>query len=104
MSYVIIVVEFRKLVLAATYFAWRARASRHLFICCLLAGMAWCAFLHGLCFGVLQIEGAHSSDDWGGLAGFGIVAAFLPGIPVGLIIGAVIIFVRKKRAQRIASG
>jgi hypothetical protein len=103
LSYVIVLVELA-LVLAATILAWRVRSSRHLFKCCVVAGMSWCAFTHGFCFGVLQIEGAHPSDDWGSLAGFGIVAASVPGIPLGLIVGAVVVLVRKKWAQRIASG
>jgi hypothetical protein len=54
--------------------------------------------------GVLLVEGAHPSDDWGTLAGFGIVAAFLPGIPVGLIVAAVVFLVRRNRARRVVSG
>jgi hypothetical protein len=103
LRYVVVFVEL-VLVLAATYFVWRARSSRHLFVCCILAGMAWSAILHGFCFGVLRVEGAHSNDDWGSLAGFGIVAAFVPGVPVGLIVGAVVAFVRRNRARRVASG
>jgi hypothetical protein len=103
LRYLLVLVEL-VLVLAAMSFAWRARSSRYLFACCVLGGMAACAFLHGFCFGVLQVEGVHPSDDWGTLAGFGIVAAFLTGIPVGLIVGAVVFLVRRKRAERVAVG
>ena len=49
--------------------------------------MAWCAFLHGILFGVIQIEGPHPRGNAPLLLGTGMVAAILPGIPVGLIVG-----------------
>ena len=48
--------------------------------------MAWCAFLHGFLFGMIQIEGPHPGVGAPLLLGFGIVTAFLPGIPLGMVV------------------
>ena len=49
--------------------------------------MAWCAFLHGFLFGMIQIERPYPGVGAPLLLGFGIVIAFLPGIPLSMVVG-----------------
>jgi hypothetical protein len=77
----------------ATRVAWRLRRSGRfaLFLCGILLGMAWCPFLHGVFFGVLEVEGHHADPDLGLLLGFGLVAALLPGIPLGAVLSLALV-------------
>jgi hypothetical protein len=91
LEYLVVMVE-GLIALAATFWAWRCWRSSEadafrLLLGGLLAGMTWCAFFHGFLFGVVQTEGPHPGGNAPLLLGFGIVAAFLPGIPVGMIVG-----------------
>ena len=100
MEYLVVMVE-GLIALAATFWAWRCWRSSEadafrLGLCGLLAGMTWCAFLHGILFGVIQIEGPHPRGNAPLLLGTGIVAAILPGIPVGLIVGFVFYLSRRR--------
>ena len=58
--------------------------------------MARCAFLHGFLFGVIQIEGPHLGVGAPLLLEFGIVTAFLPGIPLGMVVGVVLYLLRRR--------
>jgi hypothetical protein len=90
LEYVVVMVE-GLIAVFATFWAWRCFRSSEsdafrLVLCGLLTGMVWCAFLHGILFGVIQIEGPHPRGNAPLLLGSGIVAAILPGIPVGTIV------------------
>jgi hypothetical protein len=95
LEYAVVLAEFL-IALTTTFVAWRFRRSFSLFLFGILLGMTWCAFIHGFCFGVLQIEGPHARSDPGGLIGFGLVASILPGIPVGAVLGVALLFARKR--------
>jgi hypothetical protein len=105
-EYLIVMIE-GVIVVAVTSLAWGLRRSRPslFFLCGILLGMAWCAFLHGFCFGVLDVEGRHSEQDPRGLAGFGLVAALFFGIPlgtgIGLVLGAASRLRERRRAIRL---
>jgi hypothetical protein len=99
LEYFVVLAELL-IALSVTFVAWRFRRSFSNFLFGILLGMTWCAFLHGFCFGVLQIEGPHAASDPGGLIGFGIVAAILPGIPLGAFVGAVLVALRKDNKDR----
>ena len=58
--------------------------------------MAWCAFLYGFLFGMIQIEGPHPGVGAPLLLGFGIVTTFLPGIPLGMVVGVVLYLLRRR--------
>jgi hypothetical protein len=96
-----LVVMFEALIaLAAMFWAWRCWRSSEadafrLGLRGLLTGMTWCAFLHGFLFGVVQTEGPHPGGNAPLLLGFGIVVAFLPGVPVGLIVGFLLYLARR---------
>ena len=98
MEYVVVSAELL-VALAMTFVAWRFRRSFSPFLFGIVLGMAWCAFLHGFCFGVLQVEGRHAQSDPGGLIGFGIVTSVIPGIPLGVVLGAVLLFARKRHSS-----
>jgi hypothetical protein len=72
------------------------RRSSTVTVCGILLGMAWCAFLHGFCFGVLQVEGPQAARDPGLLAGFGMAAAIFLGLPAGMILGLVLNLLRPR--------
>lgn len=88
--------------LTVTSLAWGLRSSRPfvLILCGILLGMAWCAFLHGFCFGVLHVDGRHSETDLRLLVGFGLVAALFFGVPLGVVIGLVFGIASRLRERR----
>jgi hypothetical protein len=101
LEYLVVVVE-GLIALAATFWAWWFWRSSEvdvfrLVLCGLLTGMVWCAFLHGILFGVFQVEGPHPRGNAPLLLGFGIVAAIFPGIPVGMIVGFAFYLARRPR-------
>jgi hypothetical protein len=77
---------------------WRRFGVSGRIVCGLLLGMTAFAFLHGFCFGILQAEGPHGRDDPLLLAGFGVVAAIMPGTIVGAILGLILCRLRPRRA------
>lgn len=94
MVYLVVLIE-ALLALTATILAWKLRRSNSFATCCMLLGMTWSAFLHGFIFAVVLQDGG---NDFGMLAGFGVVIALFIGIPVGLILGKVLPrFVRSER-------
>ncbi|HQR06520.1 MAG TPA: hypothetical protein PLN21_06845 [Gemmatales bacterium] len=96
MVYLVVLVE-ALLALAATLLTWKLRRSRLFSTCCVLLGMTWCAFLHGFIFAVVLQDGG---NDYGMLAGFGVVIALFFGIPAGLILGQVLPrFIRSEPMQ-----
>ena len=95
MEYTVVVAELL-LALTMSFLAWRFRRSFSLFLAGILLGMAWCAFLHGFCFGVLRVEGPHAQSDPGALIGFGIATSIFTGVPVGAVLGAVLLAARKR--------
>jgi hypothetical protein len=102
LEYLVVLVE-GLFALAATFWAWRFWRSSEadafpVFLCGLLAGMTWCAFFHGFLFGILQIEGPHRRGSAPLLLGSGIIAALLPGIPVGMIVGVLASVSRRSRS------
>lgn len=96
LTYLIITIEgFITLALATMTVRVRRSGSRALlFFCVTLSVMAFCSFAHGFSFGVLQVEGPHGRDEPLLLAGFGLIAAVLPGLPLGMILG--VVFSRKR--------
>jgi hypothetical protein len=103
MIYGVVLIELA-LAIAATSLAWICRSSKRLFACGVLAGMAWCSFIHGFCFGVLRVEGtpAGPADDWGMLVGFGVISAVIPGVLLGLIVGTLAVAGRQRYERRVA--
>jgi hypothetical protein len=99
MEYFIVMIE-GLIVFAITSLAWRFRRSGSLFLWGILVGMAWCAFLHGLCFGVLRVEGPHADRDPLLLAGFGVVTAFFVGIPLGTVLALTLGIVSRMSERR----
>ena len=97
LEYIAVLAELL-IALSVTFVAWRFRRSFSNFLFGILLGMTWCAFLHGFCFGVLQIEGPRAQSDAVGLIGFGIVAAIFPGVPLGAVVGAALVALRNRRA------
>lgn len=81
----VVLAEFLMAV-AATFLLWGSRQSNRVVLVAIPTGMSLCAFLHGLSFGMLQVEGSRAPDS-GLLAGFGVAIAIFPGIPMGLILG-----------------
>ncbi len=73
---------------AITTLAWRRRRVGPPVPWGMLLGAVWCAFLHGLGFGVLRVAGAGADRDPVVLAGFGLVAAAFAGVPLGAALGA----------------
>jgi hypothetical protein len=84
-EYVVVLVE-GLIALAVTAAAWRSRRAGPLFLSGLLMGMAWCAFLHGFCFGVLRVEGPRANHDPVALVGFELTTAIFLGIPIGALL------------------
>ena len=56
LEYIAVLAELL-IALTVTFVTWRFRRSFSTFLFSIMLGMAWCEFLHGFCFGVLQIEG-----------------------------------------------
>jgi hypothetical protein len=83
--------------IAVSILTWRCRRSGAVGLCGVLLGMAWAAFLHGFCFGVLQVEGPKATQDLGLLAGFGVVSAVFLGLPVGAILGLILYSLRSRQ-------
>jgi hypothetical protein len=67
----------------------------------MLLGAVWCAFLHGLCFGVLRVEGPDADRDPVLLAGFGLVTAIFAGIPRGAVLGVALGMVSRSDERRV---
>jgi hypothetical protein len=90
---------------AITFVALRRRRFGSMILRGTLVGMAWCAFLHGLCFAVLRVEGPHADRDPGLLAGFGLVATVFVGIPLGTVLGLALgipcRLIERRRAMRL---
>ena len=99
MEYFIVMIE-GLIAVTITSLAWIRRRSGSLFLWGVVLGMAWCALLHGFCFGVLRVEGPHADRDPLLLAGFGLVTAFFAGIPLGTVLGLTLAFLKAAKTTK----
>jgi hypothetical protein len=86
---------------AITSLAWRRRRFGPTVPWGMLLGVVWCAFLHGLCFGVLRIEGPNTDRDPMLLAGFGLVTGIFAGIPLGAVLGVALGMISRSDERRV---
>lgn len=104
MDHFIVMIE-GLIAVAITSLAWRRRRFGPPIPWGMLLGAVWCALIHGLCFGVLRVEGPGADRDPVLLAGFGLVAAIFVGIPLGTVLGIALGMIsRSDRRQVMQAG
>ena len=98
LEYAVVLAELL-IALSVTFVGLRFGRTFSSFLFGVLLGMAWTTLSTASASACSRLKVITRSDP-GGLIGFGIVAAILPGIPLGVVVGAVLVTVGNHRLSK----